>query len=187
MLMQVMQMDPRFMDVFKEMTGVDLGAMQENRAKQEENTEMRDQEQFEKREAEAAQRRKAEEEAKLPNEAKIALQKAKDAESKKLEGNEYYKKKDFAKALELYSAAIELNPKELLYYTNVAAVYIEQKNFEQAIAQCDTAIAIAKDGAYDFVKLAKVIARKASAYEKNGQFQTALDTYAEALLENNDP
>jgi stress-induced-phosphoprotein 1 len=42
-----------------------------------------------------------------------------------LEGNEYYKKKDFARALELYQAAIELNPTELLYYTNMAAVYIE--------------------------------------------------------------
>ena len=52
----------------------------------------------------------------------------------------------------------------------MAAVYIEQKKFDQAIAQCDTAIAKAREGAYDFVKLAKVIARKASAYEQNGQF-----------------
>jgi len=42
-----------------------------------------------------------------------------------LEGNEFYKKKDFDKALELYTAAIELNPNELLYYTNIAAVFIE--------------------------------------------------------------
>ena len=69
----------------------------------------------------------------------------------------------------------------------MAAVFIEQKKFEQAIDQCDIAIKRAKEGAYDFVKLAKVIARKASAYEKNGQFQEALDTYALALLENNDP
>ena len=37
--MQVMQMDPRFMDVFKELTGIDLGEVQENRAKQEEQSE----------------------------------------------------------------------------------------------------------------------------------------------------
>ena len=31
-----MQMDPRFMDVFKELTGVDLGDIKENNVKQEE-------------------------------------------------------------------------------------------------------------------------------------------------------
>ena len=36
MLLQVMQMDPRFMDVFKELTGVDLGDIKENNVKQEE-------------------------------------------------------------------------------------------------------------------------------------------------------
>jgi hypothetical protein len=34
-----MQMDPRFMDVFKELTGIDLQDVQESRAKQEEQTE----------------------------------------------------------------------------------------------------------------------------------------------------
>ena len=38
MLMQAMQMDPRFMEVFKELTGLDLGAMGEERAKQEEES-----------------------------------------------------------------------------------------------------------------------------------------------------
>ena len=131
-----------------------------------------------KRDAEEKKRQQEEEEARLPSEAKLSLQRSMDAEAKKLEGNEFYKKKDFDKALQLYSAAIELNPNELLYYTNIAAVFIEQKKYEQAIAQCDIAISKAREGPYDFVKLAKVIARKASAYEKGGQFQEALDTYA---------
>ena len=66
----------------------------------------------------------------MPSEERQKLQRIKDAEVKKQEGNEFYKKKDFAKALELYTAAIELNPDELLYYTNMAAVYIEQKKFD---------------------------------------------------------
>jgi len=64
----------------------------------------------------------------------MQLQRTKEAEAKKLEGNEFYKKKDFNKALELYTAAIELNPSELLYYTNMAAVFIEQKKYDEAIA-----------------------------------------------------
>jgi len=31
--MQMMQMDPRYMDIFKELTGIDLGNMQENMAR----------------------------------------------------------------------------------------------------------------------------------------------------------
>ena len=38
MLIQVMQTDPRFMEVFKELTGLDLMAMGEERAKAEEET-----------------------------------------------------------------------------------------------------------------------------------------------------
>ena len=53
----------------------------------------------------------------------------------KQEGNDAYKKKDFAKAIELYKAAIELNPKEIMYYSNLAAVYIEQKNYDLAMAE----------------------------------------------------
>ncbi len=80
MLMQVMQMDPRFMDVFKELTGLDLGKMQE----------------------------------------------------------------------ELYSQAIATNPDEIMYYSNLAAVMIEEKRFDDAVAQCDIGIEKARGGSYDF-------------------------------------
>jgi stress-induced-phosphoprotein 1 len=59
-----------------------------------------------------------------------------------------------------------INPDELLFYSNVAAVHIEMKNFQAAVKSCDEAIEKAKGGPYDYVKLAKVIARKASALEK---------------------
>lgn len=39
MLMQVMQMDPRFTDVFGALTGINMDDMAENRAKHEANQE----------------------------------------------------------------------------------------------------------------------------------------------------
>jgi stress-induced-phosphoprotein 1 len=176
MLMQVMQMDPRFTDVFSELTGVDLNAMKEQKQKHDAQQEVdlkKAEEERKKREAEEAARKKAEEEAALPSEERMKLQAAKDAEAKKQQGNEFYKKKDFTKALELYNQAVELNPQELLFYTNIAACYIEQKMFAEAIAECDKAIELTKGTNYDFVKLAKVLARKASAYEKSGDLQKA--------------
>ena len=189
MLIQFIQMDPRFQVVFQEMTGINLGDVQAQQAKREAEEEKTRQAQAEaqaKRDAEEAAKRKAAEEAAIPDEAKQELQRARDAEAKKLEGNGFYKKKDFKQALECYNAAIELNPNELLFYTNVAACHIEQKNFDLAISACEEAEKRAKGKYYDYVKLAKVLARKASAYEKSGQFEIALDTYSKALLENND-
>ena len=69
----------------------------------------------------------------MPSEEKAALQRQRDAEAKKLEGNAFYKKKDFPNAIKFYSEAIELNPKEFTYYSNLAAVYFEMGEYDQVI------------------------------------------------------
>lgn len=60
------------------------------------------------------------------------------------------------------------------------------KRFDDAIDQCNKGIESTKGKSYDFAKLAKVMARKASALEKKGDFDAALKQYSDALLENND-
>ena len=57
MLMQMMQVDPRFMDIFKEMTGIDLMDVQANQMKDKEK-----QEDFRKKREEEEKRKKEEEE-----------------------------------------------------------------------------------------------------------------------------
>jgi stress-induced-phosphoprotein 1 len=143
MLMQLMQVDPRLMDVFKELTGIDLMEMQEGQMKQKEKSEEQKKKKAEedkKREEEEAKRRKEAEEAALPEEEKAKIAKKKAAEAKKAEGNEFYKKKQFEQALVLYQEAISLDENELLYYTNKAAAYFEMKQYAQCIAECDIAI-----------------------------------------------
>jgi Flp pilus assembly protein TadD len=49
------------------------------------------------------------------------------AVSLKQQGNDAYKKKDFSKAVEHFKAAIELDPTEITFYTNLAAVHFETK------------------------------------------------------------
>ena len=49
----------------------------------------------------------------------------------KLAGNAAYKKKDFKEALNHYDEAIKLEPKNLLYRSNKAAVYIEMKEWDK--------------------------------------------------------
>jgi tetratricopeptide (TPR) repeat protein len=66
--------------------------------------------------------------------------------------------------LTLYQNAIDLNPDELIFYTNKAAVHFELKEYDKCIDLCDTAIEKSKGGNYDYVKLGKALARKALAY-----------------------
>ena len=73
MMMQFIQSDPRFMDVFKELTGIDLMDMQSQQMKQKDKTE--DQKKAEEverkiREEEDKKRRQEEEDAALPSEEK---------------------------------------------------------------------------------------------------------------------
>jgi len=122
----------------------------------------------------------------MPSEERQKIMRAKDAEAIKLTGNEFYKKKDFVTALKHYNEAKDMNPDEVLFYSNIAACHIETKDFDAAIKSCDEGIASTKGKQYDYAKLAKVMGRKASALEKKGEFVEALKVYQAALLENND-
>lgn len=73
MMMQIMQTDPRFMDVFKELTGIDLMEMQGEQMKAKEKQEdlkKKAEEERKKKEAEEELRRKREAEEALPEEEK---------------------------------------------------------------------------------------------------------------------
>lgn len=86
----------------------------------------------------------------MSQEDQDALKKKRDADAKKLEGNAFYKAKDFPKAISAYSEAIELNPKEPTFYTNLAAVYFEMGDYDNTIEQCDKVIQMSKEGGYDY-------------------------------------
>ena len=51
----------------------------------------------------------------------------------------------------------------MTYHTNKAAVYFEMKECDNCIAECDKAIQKSREGYYDYVKLGKALARKATA------------------------
>lgn len=96
--------------------------------------------------------KKADPEPELPEDKKLAKQ-AKEA------GNEFYKKKDFAKALENYEKAIEHDPTDITFYSNIAAVYYEQKQYQKCIEQCQKGIEIGRENRADFKLIAKAFTR----------------------------
>lgn len=131
---------------------------------------------------EEAKRRKAEEEAKRKAEEEAAKDpKAVEAAAEKAAGTECYKKKDFEGALTHYRKAFELEPTNMVYLLNVGAVYMEQKDYDAAIAECTRAVEVGQDNRGDFKLLARAFARIAKAHFLKGDLEEAIRFYDRSL------
>ena len=74
----------------------------------------------------------------------------------------------------------------MLYYNNKAAVYIEMKQLDLAMQTVDTALEVYNKGSdKDFVKLAKLYARKGSVYRQMNDYKSAIQYFEKSMLEDN--
>lgn len=141
--------------------------------------------------AEDSRKRKAEEAFPEAQEAPKAEQT--EAESFKAQGNALYKKRKFSEALEMYDKAIEKEPNDLIYYNNKCAVWIEMglEYYPKVLTTCQDLvdrryeINSSNSGGASFEKVAKVYCRMASVYEKQKDYDKAIEMYNKALTEDN--
>ena len=108
------------------------------------------------------------------------------ARLKKEEGNNFYKNKEFEKALAAYDEAIAIDPTNMTFLSNKAAVYFAQKNWDECIKQCMEAIEVGKSNMAPFEDRAKAFTRCAKAYQKKGDLGTAIEMCKNAQLESYD-
>ncbi|KAJ2950290.1 hypothetical protein O0L34_g11655 [Tuta absoluta] len=116
----------------------------------------------------------------LPENRRLALK------EKEL-GNECYKKKDFDNAVKHYQKAIEHDSSDITFYTNMAAVYFEQKEYEKCIKECEKAIEIGRENRADFKLIAKAFTRIGNAYKKMEQWKLARTYYEKSMSEHRTP
>lgn len=102
-------------------------------------------------------------------------------------GNEAYKKKSFDAAIGHYQRAIELDPNDIVFYNNLAAVYYEQHNYAQAIRECERAIEMAREKGADFKQIAKSFTRAGNSHKKLGDLHAAKTNYEKAMSEHRTP
>ncbi|XP_023949750.1 stress-induced-phosphoprotein 1 [Bicyclus anynana] len=102
-------------------------------------------------------------------------------------GNDCYKKKDFDNALKHYSKAIEFDSTDITFYTNMAAVYFEQKEYEKCIKECEKAIEIGRENRADFKLIAKAFTRIGNAYKKMEQWKLAKTYFEKSMSEHRTP
>lgn len=112
-----------------------------------------------KSESRSTMPQKSDEDDNLPENKKMAKQ------SKNL-GNECYKKKSFEEAIHHYQAAVDHDPTDITFYSNIAAVYFERKEYDKCIAECEKGIEIGRENRADFKLIAKAFARIGNAYRK---------------------
>ncbi|XP_047019376.1 stress-induced-phosphoprotein 1 [Helicoverpa zea] len=103
------------------------------------------------------------------------------------QGNECYKKKDLENALKHYQKAMEHDPTDITFYTNMAAVYFEQKEYEKCIKECEKAIDIGRENRADFKLIAKAFTRIGNAYKKMEQWKLAKTYFEKSMSEHRTP
>ena len=192
MLMQLMQSDPRFMDVFAVLTGIDLGKMGEESEKASKSkgdfdkqkrmeAEELNKKQEEERKRKEEERKKKEEEDYIKNMSQEEKNK-KESEALKLKGNEEYKKKNIDAALAHYQRAHELHPTEYSLNLNLAACYFEKKDYDNCLQQCEIVV----ENVNDFVKKARAYGRMAFVYSEKGNLEKSIEYFNKSLLEHKD-
>jgi len=102
-------------------------------------------------------------------------------------GNSAYKKKEFKTALEHYDKAISLDPTEISFLTNKAAVFFEMKEYDQCISTCEKAIDTGRENRADFKLIAKALTRIGNAYKAKKDYANSKAFYAKALSEHRTP
>jgi len=120
-----------------------------------------------------------------PEPMKIDLTKEQqNAEAAKMKGNEAYKKKDFEAAVKHYNEAMELDPKNITYLLNRAAVYLEMAKYNECISDCQKAVEEGRKQFADYTLIAKAIVRMGNAFMKMQDYTKAVEAYQQALTEH---
>uniref|UniRef100_W8C1W9 Stress-induced-phosphoprotein 1 n=2 Tax=Ceratitis capitata TaxID=7213 RepID=W8C1W9_CERCA len=109
------------------------------------------------------------------------------AKKEKDAGNNAYKKKDFETALKHYHAALEHDPTDITFHNNIAAVYFEQKQYDDCIKECEKGIEVGRENRADFKLIAKALARIGNSYRKMEDYKQAKVYFEKAMSEHRTP
>jgi stress-induced-phosphoprotein 1 len=177
--------DPRIMEVLGLSLGVDMSEKDESASSSTGRGAEAKKEPAKRAEpvAEPASEEPEEDLSELTPEERKKKEDAKEALKIKEQGNELYKAKKFDEAIEAYENAIKLDPTNMTFHNNKAAVYFTTQQYEKCIASCREAVEVGKANRAPFEERAKASVRCAKAHQKLGDLGAAIECCKEAQLE----
>jgi stress-induced-phosphoprotein 1 len=122
----------------------------------------------------------------MSSEDREEMARKKRAVEAKERGNNFYKSKQFAEALSAYDEAISIDPMNVMFLNNKAAVYIEMNEVDNALEACNKALEFSKEHRVSYEDKAKIYQRIAAAHSKAGRDDEAIEAYKKAQMENYD-
>jgi stress-induced-phosphoprotein 1 len=183
--------DPRIMEVFSVLLGFNASSAEETSADESHESHPHHHEPPHKAEEPSKQQEKNQEpnqkevdDSQLTEEEKEINQKKKRASDIKQRANDLYKSKQFDEALRLYDEAIELDPTEMTYHLNKAAVYFETKDYDLSIEHCHKAVEVGRANRAPYANIAKAFIREAKVWVKKNEYNLAIQAYQNAQMED---
>jgi stress-induced-phosphoprotein 1 len=178
MLNQLLQADRRIVTALSVLLGVNIKDPEERKAEEEQRQREEVERKKRREEAEMAAKRAAE-----SPEERAERERLERAKAHKDAGNALYKKRDFVQALTEYDKAILEDPRDMTYYLNRASVFLETKELEKCLFECDKAIEVGRANNAKYEQIAKAYERRGNAFVKADRLQEGLVEYKKAQLE----
>jgi len=101
----------------------------------------------------------------------------------KEEANNLYYEKKFDEAIAKYEEAERLDPTNMVYRSNIGAVFYEMKDYQKSIEACFQALEIGNQNRADFKLKARAYQRIGNCYSKMGDLENAIEYYNKSLVE----
>merc|ERR1711962_877788 len=98
-------------------------------------------------------------------------------------GNKAYKSKNFPKAHHHYGNAIDLDPDNIVFYTNKSAVLFEEEKYDECVELCRKAVAVGRENRADPTLVSKPLARMGRVHVKRGEYELGVEMLELSLVE----
>ena len=178
--------DPKFMELFEIMLGGKLGTRDGDQDGEDERPRRSPAQKRPEPEPMETEPEPEEDWSDLTPEKRKVKEDQKAAVAKKEEGNSLYKLKKYEEAIACYDEAIALDPTNMTFLNNKAAVYMTQKKYQECIDECLKAVEVGKEHRASFEERAKSLSRVAKAYQKMGDLAQAIEYCKQSQLESFD-
>lgn len=177
--------DQRIMTALGVLMGIDLENLpktsEEGKSEPAQSSPFDDKKSDDNKRPEEKQQKPMEKEELPVSQEKAEALKEKDA------GNAAYKQKKWEEALEHYHKAQALDPTNMSFLTNEAAVHFEMGSWEECQKVCEKAVEVGRENRAPFEAIAKAFLRAGSAAQKAGNLDVAIKYFNKSLAEHRGP